>query len=83
MFVANIIALSVGTSIGWTSPFLPKLQSNDEDSPLSSPLTSDEASWVGSIFAVGALCGTVLFGFISGIFHEKSYQNLFIYGFSS
>lgn len=60
---ANIIALSVGASIGWASPYLPSLQS--PESPLERPLTSSEASWVGSILALGAFCGTLLFGLLS------------------
>lgn len=61
--LANIIALGVGASIGWSSPFLPLLQS--ENSPLSEPITSEEASWIGSILALGALVGTLLFGWLS------------------
>lgn len=60
----NIIALGVGASIGWASPSLPALQSAD-DSPFSQPISSNEASWVGSVLALGALCGTLLYGWFS------------------
>jgi MFS family permease len=59
----NIIAVGVGASIGWASPSLPLLQS--DESILSEPLTSGEASWVGSLLALGALFGTLLFGWLS------------------
>ena len=55
--------MSVGVSIGFTSPFLPILQSNE--SPLSQPLTESQANWVGSLFALGALFGTLIFGWLS------------------
>lgn len=61
--LVNIIALSVGASIGWASPFLPVLQS--DDSPLSESLTIDQASWVGSLLPLGALFGTLVFGWLS------------------
>jgi MFS family permease len=59
----NIIAVGVGASIGWASPSLPFLQS--DESFLPEPLTSDQASWVGSFLALGALFGTLLFGWLS------------------
>lgn len=57
------MGVSVGCSIGWASPSLSLLQ--DESSPIGRVLNSDEISWVGSIFAVGALIGTLLFGWIA------------------
>jgi MFS family permease len=59
----NIIAVGVGASIGWASPSLPFLQS--DETILSEPLSSEEASWVGSLLALGALFGTLLFGWLS------------------
>ena len=61
--LVNIIALGAGASIGWSSPFLPAIQA--EDSPLSEPVSSNEASWIGSILALGALCGVLLYGWLS------------------
>lgn len=57
------MAFSVGTSVGWASPSLPLLQA--ETSPIGRTLTSSEISWVGSIFSVGALFGTLSFGWLS------------------
>jgi len=60
----NLLALGYGTIIGWSSPFLPVLQSYD--SPLKSgPITLDETSWIGSLISVGSIFGTILFGWIT------------------
>lgn len=50
--------MAVGTCLGWTAPVIPKL--NDEyltDTPLSVVPTEDEASWIGSFLALGAIFG--------------------------
>ena len=66
----NLLALGYGTIVGWTSPFLPVLQSNE--SPLKTgPITLDEASWIGSLLCIGAIIGTLLFGWISERFGTK------------
>lgn len=64
IITANIVVLGQGCAIGWLSPTLPILQS--ENSPLESgKLTIDEASWVGSISSIGSVIGTIYFGLIS------------------
>lgn len=64
MFTANIVVLGQGCAIGWLSPTLPILQS--DNSPLESgKLSIEEASWVGSISSIGSIVGTIYFGFIS------------------
>lgn len=61
---ANLVILAQGCAIGWLSPTLPILQS--DDSPLKSgKLTMQEASWVGSISSIGSVVGTIYFGLIS------------------
>lgn len=57
------MTFSVGSSIGWASPSLSQLQG--ENSPIGRSLTSSEISWVGSTFALGALFGTLMFGWLS------------------
>lgn len=55
---------------GWVSPALPKLIS--ENTPLTSgPLTNTQVSWVGSINAIGAMCGTTSSGFLIRFFGSK------------
>lgn len=52
--------------IGWFSPALPKLLS--DDTPLETgPLSSVQVSWVGSITNIGALCGSLTFGFFTTV----------------
>lgn len=59
-----------GTAIGWTSPFLPNLQS--VETPLESgPITDKESSWIGSILCLGAIVGTFLFGWMADRFGRK------------
>ncbi|KXJ82000.1 hypothetical protein RP20_CCG016266 [Aedes albopictus] len=57
----NIINLAHGTTLGWLSPFLPLLQS--EDSPLETgPVTIEQGSWIGSILCLGGLAGAIIYG---------------------
>ncbi|XP_058060817.1 facilitated trehalose transporter Tret1-like isoform X1 [Anopheles bellator] len=68
---ANIISLSLGTSIGWLSPFLPLLISSD--SPLKhGPVTDVQATWIASLLCIGAFCGTFLFGWSADKFGRRS-----------
>lgn len=68
---ANIISLCHGMAIGWLSPNLPKLQS--DDSPIrSGPLTLYEASWIGSCFSIGAILGNCVFGVVSNYIGRKN-----------
>lgn len=62
---ANILAFSVGISIGWASPSLQLLQSNE--SPLGYQITSPQASLISSLLPLGALFGTLLFGSLSDV----------------
>lgn len=55
----------------WFAMALPLLQS-DETPIESGPLTIDELSWAGSIVAIGALIGNILFGFIVKIIGSKN-----------
>ncbi|KAG4071943.1 hypothetical protein HA402_006104 [Bradysia odoriphaga] len=61
---ANIIALSHGSAIGWLSPALPILQSND--SPLETgAATLSESSWIGSSFSIGSILGNCIFALMA------------------
>lgn len=55
---------------GWTSPSLVLLQS-DETPLASGKITSEEASWIASLLHVGALIGSVFFGYITNHFGRK------------
>ena len=49
---ATIGAFVLGTGLGWTSPALPRIQDATE---ITHEVDDDEASWIGSLFAIGAL----------------------------
>lgn len=70
LFEANIISFSYGTSVGWTSPFLPVLLSDDSPLP-SGSITSEEASWIGSLLCLGAIVGTISVGFLADLIGRK------------
>lgn len=64
-----MIALSHGSMIGWVSSALPILTS--DNTPLIRPLTNDETSWVGSVNCVGAIIGSLSFGYIATLLGSK------------
>jgi MFS family permease len=68
--LVNLITLSHGVAIGWLSPSLPYLRS-DESHLTTGPLTSENVSWIGSLSAVGAFFGAVIFGKVSQKFGQK------------
>jgi MFS family permease len=69
-FTVNIIALAHGAAIGWTSPFLPILESNL--SPLDDgKITKEESSWIGALLCVGGVIGTFIFGWMADKFGRK------------
>ncbi|XP_039437013.1 facilitated trehalose transporter Tret1-like isoform X1 [Culex pipiens pallens] len=60
----NIVNYAHGAALGWVSPFLPLLQS--EDSPLESgPVTVEQGSWIGSILCLGGLFGAIAYGYLT------------------
>ncbi|KAK5645051.1 hypothetical protein RI129_006351 [Pyrocoelia pectoralis] len=58
--VVNLASLCCGMQISWTSPCLPKIseQSQLPNNPLGRIITIEEASWIGSLLAVGGCLGT-------------------------
>lgn len=48
--------------MGWVSPSLPILLS--DDSPIG-PISREDASWIGALFSLGAGFGVLTFGMIS------------------
>ncbi|XP_017464771.1 PREDICTED: facilitated trehalose transporter Tret1 isoform X1 [Rhagoletis zephyria] len=60
---ANLSAFAVGNCLGWTSPVGPKLKAQDTtDSPLDTPITSENDAWISSILALGALAAPFIAG---------------------
>lgn len=63
--------LSVGQFYGWSSPMLPKLKNNvDAEYPVH--LTNDEASWIASLFMLGAPVGAIICALIVNIIGRKN-----------
>lgn len=65
IITASLAVLATGAAVGWTSPILPQLEKNG--GPLGSPISSDQSSWIGSLVAIGAICGS----FVAGYLGEK------------
>lgn len=69
-FKASLLIVSFGTSCGWPSFSFLILES--EDTPLKSgPLTTEELSWIVSIFCGGGVAGNFLFGWLVGKLGRK------------
>lgn len=64
--LVNILATSVGASIGWISPSISFLQS--QETTLDRQLNSEEISWLGGLLPLGAMLGTVLFAWLAEIY---------------
>lgn len=70
MNTANIITISYGTAVGWTSAALLVLES--DDTPLETgPLRLSEVAWVAAIFGVGGTIGTLVGGWTCERFGRK------------
>ncbi|GFG38197.1 hypothetical protein Cfor_03802, partial [Coptotermes formosanus] len=66
----NIAAFSSGSVVGWSSPMLPLLQS--DESPISGgPISNDVGSWLGSLMCLGGLLATPMYLLISDHFSRK------------
>lgn len=64
----NLLILCYGISIGWSSPNLLILES--DESPIGK-ITKEEASWVASIQCFGGFISNIFFGFITTRFGRK------------
>ncbi|KAJ8686223.1 hypothetical protein QAD02_022017 [Eretmocerus hayati] len=56
----SLLAMGVGTTLSWSAPVLPVLESTGSWLPLD----KEQASWVGSLLAVGAICGALPAGLL-------------------
>ncbi|KZC09071.1 Facilitated trehalose transporter Tret1, partial [Dufourea novaeangliae] len=69
-FSANISTLSYGMTIGWQSPVMPQLQS--ENPPVGTePMTDETASWLTAIMCLTAAFVTLTVGTITERFGRK------------
>ncbi|RZC32924.1 Sugar tr and/or MFS 1 domain containing protein, partial [Asbolus verrucosus] len=61
----DILSFIVGTASTWSSPVIPKLQNdNVSEIPLGRQITENEASWIGSLSAMGSIFSPLIFGFV-------------------
>ncbi|XP_068151822.1 facilitated trehalose transporter Tret1-like isoform X2 [Drosophila tropicalis] len=67
--LVNLMAISHGIGVGWLSPTLRKLQS--QDSPVGFTLDVNEISWVGAMLGLGAVTGNILLGCLIGRLGSK------------
>ncbi|XP_037040478.1 facilitated trehalose transporter Tret1-like isoform X2 [Bradysia coprophila] len=72
--VVGLLKLSDGMLIGWVSPNLILLKSNNTILP--APLTEDEASWLPTVMPIGALAGILVYGFVTKLYGRKIPQLL-------
>lgn len=64
MFAGNIIVFGFGCNIGWFSPILPILVS--DDTPLAGgPLSINEVGWIASLPSVSAIFGALFYGLLA------------------
>lgn len=61
MNIVCLAAASAGTGLAWTSPVLGQL--TIDGSPI--PTTKEQASWIASMLAIGAICGALPCGILS------------------
>lgn len=69
-WIANLVIIGYGMLVGWYSPAVEKLASNDTILT-TGPLTTDDKSWLGSINCIAALPGSICFGFLVTVIGAK------------
>ncbi|XP_057324348.1 facilitated trehalose transporter Tret1-like [Microplitis mediator] len=72
---ATLSMAIAGCHIGWTSPSLPYLKSDDSHLPM----TNDDSSWIASFFLLGSVPGNLLAAFIVDVIGRK--RSLLVAGF--
>lgn len=71
LFIANLIILSQGSTIGWNAPALITLTSKENTPLIDGALSNDQVSWIGSINCIGAIIGSLSFGYIVSLLGPK------------
>ena len=68
--LVNFITITHGATIGWLSPIILILQS--DNSPFDSgPVTNEQISWLGSIILLGGFIGNFIYAAINNYFGRK------------
>lgn len=72
MCAANLLIIGYGTACGWSSVSFVTLQS--DQTPLDDgPLSTQEISWIVSMFCVGGLCGTIVLGMMTNAVGRRTF----------
>nr|QJX15779.1 glucosinolate transporter [Phyllotreta armoraciae] len=74
VLTGNLLTLSLGVSMAWTSPVLTKLSSNNTDiNPLGRPITAAEVSMLAGIPTFTSSLGLLVMPKFSDLFGRKRY----------
>nr|QJX15781.1 glucosinolate transporter [Phyllotreta armoraciae] len=74
VLTGNLLTLSLGASLTWTSPVLTKLSSNNTDiNPLGRPITAAEVSMLAGIPTFTSTLGLLIMPKFSDIFGRKNF----------
>lgn len=65
-----MLGVAYGASNGWSSPSLSYLTSSDSHLK-SGAITTEEASWIGSMLSFGGIFGNLLFGWLANYWGRK------------
>ncbi|CAH1375887.1 facilitated trehalose transporter Tret1-like [Tenebrio molitor] len=64
--IANILPFIVGVVSAWSSSVIPHLENDDLDQiPIGRKINQTEASWIGSLTAMGAIFSSLIFGYFT------------------
>uniref|UniRef100_A0A2C9H8R0 Major facilitator superfamily (MFS) profile domain-containing protein n=1 Tax=Anopheles quadriannulatus TaxID=34691 RepID=A0A2C9H8R0_ANOQN len=68
--IVNLIALAHGITLGWVSPSLEYLRSN-ETHLVGGPMTVEETSWLGASLCIGGMIGVTLYGYLADLIGKR------------
>nr|CAH7735702.1 unnamed protein product [Callosobruchus chinensis] len=70
--VVNLTVFSSSTTLVWSSPVLPYLQSNDTNiNPLGQPITPSQTSLIGGLPYLGGVVGPIVLGKLCDIYGRR------------
>ncbi|XP_019765974.2 facilitated trehalose transporter Tret1 [Dendroctonus ponderosae] len=65
VLATSLTSFATGVCYVWTSPFIPKFQSPDQEvNPIGRPVTISESAWIVAAMSLGLIIGSILTVFI-------------------